>query len=228
MQLEEKDNIYVLEEEKEQDSSPLNYAAYEDEEIENEEEREKEESHKISPFGLLLKIMFNPVEGWKSLRRSNIEVSSLQSGCFYPILAVLAISKFAEFFYLVNVNLSEIVTKAVIAFVAFFFGYFCVQMIISWLLPKNIIKNFDDKFGKEYIIIALTTLALFSILTDILPMLWPILIFLPLWTFYIMFKGLRFFKFPAQQEMKFLVIACAAVIGAPLAIEWLLNTVMPY
>ena len=224
MSVEDNDNIYVLEEERESEDSPRNFAAYSNEEG-KEEEKEGQDKN---AFSFLFKIMFNPVEGWKILRRSKVSVESLQSGCFYPLLALLAISKFAEFFYSVNVNLTQIVTKAVVAFVSFFFGYFCVRMVLTWILPKEMARQFEERFGKEYILIALSTLALFSILTDILPMIWPILIFLPIWTLYLMFKGIRFFHFPESQEMKFFVISGASVIGVPLLIEWLLENILPY
>lgn len=227
MSAEDNDNYYVLEEE-ETEKSPLNFAAYEDHERQEEVEEKEQNNKKSTPFGNLLKIMFNPVQGWKSLRRSQIGVESLQSGCFYPLLALLALSNFAEFFYSVNVSLQQVITQAVIAFVAFFFGYFCVQMVLSWILSKDIFKIFEEKFGKEYLLIAMSTLAMFSIVTNILPMLWPILIFLPIWTLYLMFKGVRFFKFPTKDEMKFFVISGASVIGVPLFIDWILNEILPY
>lgn len=224
---ENNDNLYILEEEEQEtENSPLNYAAYEEEDL--EEEKEFIGEKKKSPFAILFNIMFNPVEGWKTLRRSKIEVESLQSGCYYPLLAILAISKFAEYFYSVNVSLSQIITDAIVSFVAFFFGFFCIQIVISMFLSKEAKENFEGKFGKEYIMIALSTLAIFSIVTDLLPMIWPILIFLPIWTFYLMFKGVRFFKFHEKEEIKFFIISAASVIGIPLMIEWLLNAVLPY
>lgn len=230
MSIEDNENYYILEEEKEKveiDETPRNFASYS---IDDDEEGESDETEegKVSAIGLMFKLMFNPVEGWKYLRRSKIKPEALQGGCFYPLLALLAIGKFAEFFYSVNVELGQVVTQAVISFVAFFFGYFAVQMVLSWLLPEDMVKKFDTVFGKQYLIMSLSTLAFFSIFTDLLPMLWPILIFLPIWTFYIMFKGIRFFKFAQNQEMKFFVYSCAAVIGIPLLIDWVLNSVLPY
>lgn len=230
MNIEERDNYYVLEEaDREEDQSPLNYAAYDHEEDEKEEKVEEPTlESKKSSFGLLLKIMFNPVEGWKTLRRSGITVEGLQGGCFYPLLALLAVSNFAEFFYKVNVNLSEVVSDAIVSFVAFFFGYFCMQMVLSWVLPKDMAQKFEGDFGKKYSIISLSTLALFSIIINLLPMLWPILIFLPIWTLYIMFKATRFFHFEPNQEMKFFVLSGSIAIGLPILIEWGISSLLPY
>ncbi|MCH5235930.1 MAG: hypothetical protein J1E16_11615 [Muribaculaceae bacterium] len=222
MSIDDNENIYNLEEPEENENSPLNYAAYPDEE-EGEELEGQQEGQRKSAISLLIKVMFNPVEGWKTLRRSGITPESLQGGCFYPILALLAVSKFAEFFYYVNVSLAEVLTQAVISFVAFFLGYFCIMMLISWVIPKEMKEKYNDKFAKNFTIISLSTLALFSIITNFLPMIWPILIFLPLWTLYLMYKGIRFFHFPVDKEMKLYVIISAGMIGLPYMLDWLMN-----
>lgn len=228
MNLNKEDNLYILEEEQfeDDDKSPLNYASYGEES--EEEEIEEKEDRKISPFLLMMKILLNPVEGWKKLRRSKIEIEMLQSGCFYPILAILALSNFADYFYSVNVSLTKVVTEAVVAFVAFFFGYFCIPTVLGWFLPKDMVEKFNAPFGRKYLLIALSTLAMFSIFLNLLPMISPILIFLPIWTLYIMFKGIRFFQFPVYREMRFFVISAISVIGVPLLIDWILNSIMPY
>lgn len=229
MSTEENDNFYILEdEEKERDTSPLNYAAYEDDESLSEEEEETHSLKDKSAFGTLLRIMFSPIEGWKQLRRSGMKIETFQSGCFYPLLAILALCKFADFFYSVNATLNQVITQGVITFVAFFFGYFCVQMILSWFLNKEEASKFEDTFGKEYILVSLSTLALFSIFIELLPMIWPILIFLPIWTLYLMYKGIRFFKFSAKEEIKVYILSAATVIAVPFLIEWGLTSILPY
>lgn len=231
MSFEDNDNLYVIEEEREKeiDKSPRNFAAYN---LENEEEQEEDSEgeelivSRKSAFGVLFRIMFTPVEGWKTLRRNKFSPESLQSGCFYPLLALLAMSKFVEFFYSVNVTLSEVVTQAVISFVAYFFGYFAIQMVMSWLLGEGLKEKYDTIFGKNYTIMSLSSLVLFSILINLLPMLWPVLIFLPIWSLYFMFKGVKFFHFPEGKEMKFYVMASASFIGVPLLIDWALNSIL--
>ena len=227
---EDKDNLYVYEETDEiQDDSPMNFASSQFEEENSTDEEEKEEKIKRnSCFGILIKIMFNPVAGWKSLRRKKITVEEFQSGLFYPLLALVSISKFADYFYSVNVTLTGVVTKAVIAFVSFFFGYFCILFVLSKILPKNLSPIFEGTYGKEYVIAGLSTLALFGIITDILPMLWPVLIFLPLWTLYLLYQGSRFFQLATSQELRFLIMTCATIIGVPYVIDWGLNELLPY
>ncbi|MCH5232704.1 MAG: hypothetical protein J1E78_03625 [Muribaculaceae bacterium] len=222
----EDDNIYIYNE-SEEDDSPLNFANSQDnDDAENGHASKKESA--ISPFKLMFEILFNPVQGWKKLRRSNVSVQRVQSGCFYPLLAILALSNFVDFFYTVNASLSEVVTKAVVAFVSYFFGYFCIIMLLKTFLAKNVAEYFSRPYGENFVVMSLSTLALFSIFIEILPMLWPILIFLPLWTIYIMYKGTKYFKMQECQTIKSAVLIMGSVICLPLMLDWLLNAIMPY
>lgn len=226
------DNIYVYNEENDQDpdNSPMNYASSYN--IENDEEEEIESGEatakQSSAFMTMLRVMFSPVEGWKRVRREKMKPETLQRGCFYPLLALLAISKFADMFYYVNVTLTTVFSQAVVLFVSYFFGYFGILFLLTLLLPAPVKEYFDKDFGKDYIIIALSTLAMFSILINALPMLWPVLIFLPIWTLYILYKGSRFFKLAEPHVLRFMLLVCVSVVGVPLLIEWGLNELMPY
>lgn len=226
----ENEPMYELEEEEsEQDDSPLNYAQtqeLEEEEI-SEDESISEKTKKSAAFSLLFQIMFNPVQGWKKLRRQKINVEYLQGASFYPLLALLALSEFADYFYSVNITLSAVITKAVIAFVSYFFGYFSIIILLSIFLPRQLSENFEKDFGKDYIVIGLSTLAIFSIITNILPMLWPILIFLPLWTIYLLYQGSRFFKLPENKVPRFMIVTIVSIIGVPLLLDWALTELMP-
>lgn len=228
-QEENEDIFYSLEDsEKDPDQSPYNYALSPDNDETREEEGEETVSKKISPWKLLFGVMFNPVEGWKRIRRQKIAAEGIQAGCFYPLLALLALSKFSDYFYSVNVSLKMVISQSVVAFVSYFFGYFTILFLLSILLPKSVSDNFDKDFGKSYILIGLSTLVLFSFITNLLPMLWPVLIFLPLWTLYLLYQGSRFFKLAEPQVLKFLVVVGCSVVGVPIFIDWGLNELMPY
>lgn len=233
------DNIYVynIEDDErdetrgyydEADDSPANYAQPEQEEVEESTETADETGKKRGAlFLLLLRTLLQPIEGWKELRRMSIKPEDLLSGLLYPLLAIVAACKFANMLYFPQTSLSEVVVEAVISFVSYFFGYFLILMVIKLVLPPVTSRVFEEPFGKNFIILSLSTLCLFSILLDILPMFWPILIFLPLWTIYIIFRGIRFFKLPETGLLRFNVIVCLAVVGVPVAIDYLLNLIMP-
>lgn len=72
----------------------------------------------------MLKVMLSPIEGWKSVRRAKITSEMAQRGCFYPLLAVLALSKFVVMAYYPSLSLANAMIDAVSSFVSFFLWIF--------------------------------------------------------------------------------------------------------
>lgn len=179
-----------------------------------------------SAFLMMLKVLFNPIEGWKSIRRYKLTAEECQRGCYYPLLAFLAISKFAAFIHTPRVALNEVVVDAVTAFVSFFFGYFCIMILLNILMPERVKESVKSEFGKVFVITSLSTLCLFFSVLDIFPMLWAVLIFLPLWTIYVICRGVRFFKFPDNKQISCTAIICLLIVGVPCVLDWLLAKVL--
>lgn len=223
--------LYVYEDEEEEvklDNSPLNYSQVTDEDVKGETIKEKNINKKpVSPFILLLKVLSNPVEGWKEVRRRKLTVEEAQRNCFYPLLSIMALCYFAKLFYAPAIGLSEVIVSAVTAFVGFFAGYFCIMILVRFLLPTSAALSVDTDYGKVFIILNLSSLCLFFSLLELLPMLWDVLIFLPLWTVYVICKGTRFFNFPENKKIQCIGILCLLVVGVPVLIEWGLNEVLP-
>lgn len=228
MKEEEKDNIYVYSEEDGIDDSAPNYSQIDNYVIDEDGgDRLRKEKVGLMSFLLLLKVLFNPAEGWKAVRRCNFSPEILQKECFYPLLALMSLSKFAEMFYSPKIELSEVVVGAVTSFVSFFFGYFCILIILRAVMKKYVADAFDSNFGRSFVILCLSSLCLFFTFTELLPMLWAILIFLPLWTVYIICKGVRFFKFPEQHQILNTGVLCLLIVGMPVLISWGLLSVLP-
>ena len=225
------DNIYVYSEESDPDTSAPNYAQYPDDEAERDDSDDPQDAHHgkggVSVFGLLLKTMFNPVEGWKAVRRSKISPETAQKECFYPLLAFYAVSKFAILAYSAKADLSEVLVDAVTSFVSFFFGYFCIVILLRHLMPKEAARTFDTDFGKNLVVFSLSSLCLFFILTELLPMLWAVLIFLPLWTVYMICRSTRFIKIPEDRHLITVALLNLIIIGTPILLEWGLGEVLP-
>jgi len=232
---EQDDNIYVYNEEDDcveasrpatddlDDSGP-NYSQVTMDDI---SEVNLDKGDDASPFLIMLKVLLNPIEGWKALRRSKLTTERVQNGCFYPILAFYAISKFTSFFYKSGVGLSDVLVSAVTGFVSFFFGYFCILLILKAVIPKMLEKTSVQEFAKLFVMISLSTLCLFFSMLEIFPMLWAILIFFPMWTIYVVCRGARFFKFPDNRKIVYTGLLCVLTVGVPALIDWGLGELLP-
>lgn len=238
--VEKEDNIYVYSEEDDEkdteanlepedfDTSPYNYSQMSGETDTTEDNQNMSDERSNTPiFKLLLIMLSNPTEGWKKVRREKVTVESAQMNCFYPLLALMAISHFASMFYNSRLLVSEILVEAVTSFVGYFAGYFLIIILLKALLPSNAGKSIDTDFGKVFVILNLSSLCIFFTAMELLPMLWAVLIFLPLWTVYAICRGVRFFKFPEDKSITCTGLICLLIIGVPSLIEWGLTELLP-
>lgn len=180
-----------------------------------------------SVFPLMLTVLSNPLEGWKTIRRKKVTEEDAQATCFYPLLALVALCQFAQLFYSHNKTVTEVIIGALCAFVGFFAGYFCIIILLKLLLPHEAKQDFDSQFGKVFVLVSLSTLCMFYSIIELLPMLWAVLIFMPLWTVYSMCRGVRFFNFPENRSIYSTGVLCVLTVGVPALIEWLLSEILP-
>ncbi|MDE5870288.1 MAG: YIP1 family protein [Muribaculaceae bacterium] len=228
--LEEQDpeNLYVEETDKEDLSFPEDNVGEDDGDREEEEDEtdEEEDDDEIknggSLYTLLFKIMSTPVEGWKEFKRRKYSVEEVSSRCFYPLVALAALSEFAAMIY-TTVTLSVSLLNAISAFIAFFFGYFTIILLCGLLLPKAARNVFKTDLGKGFVMINLSTLALFFTALNLFPMIDAVLVFLPIWTIYLIYKGVKILRIPNDIESRTKIVLTFLIIGIPLLWEWLVG-----
>lgn len=202
------------------DTSGPNYSQAEKTHTVRRDEGRQSGSDRTSPFLLMLGVLSNPIEGWKSVRRSGINPDETLKGCFYPLLAFYALSRFSVFFYTSRVDFGQLFIDVLISIVSFFFGYFCILILLRTLMPAGVKDNITSNFGKVFIIISLSSLCMFFSFLEIMPMLWDLLIFLPLWTIYVVCRGARFFRFPEHKQISCTGILCFVIVGVPCLLMW--------
>lgn len=168
-----------------------------------------------SPMLLFLKTLVSPRQGWKQLRRSGIEPARFLSGALYPLTALASVSCFIEMAYDRNAELSAVLISAVATFISFFLGYFLIQVFARIFLRGKGAKAIDTPFGKIFTACSLSSLALFGAVGKLLPMLEAVTFFLPLWTVYMISRGITFLCH-GDRESYSAVIMSVLMIGVPL------------
>ena len=171
----------------------------------------------------MLGIMINPVEGWKSIRRTRRPVDGVAKDCFYPLIAIASASCYLECLWNRSISINQATIEAITVFSAFFFGNFLILMLIRFLFPGSLKEIADSDYCKTYVMYNLSTLALFYIAYEAFPMVKPVLVFLPLWTIYLTLRGARFFMFPQEKRSLLNTLLCIFVLGAPILVYWIMG-----
>lgn len=223
------DSLYRLDNNGGQEDDDMLYSLDDDENddsFDNNDQDDNEAKNGKASLKILFKIMFSPVEGWKELKRKKISPDNFATSLFYPIAGIAAIFKFVTYFYDSSQSLNQLLIGAVTIFISFFFGYFLIIILSNIIMPKSIkdISKRDD--GRNFILACLTTLALFYAVGELLPMLEPVLVFLPLWTIYLIFRGIKILKMDVNKEATATVIMSILIIGVPVACGWLFSKIL--
>lgn len=129
-------------------------------------------------------------------------------------------------FYEANITLADWAVEGLGTFMTFFFGYFTVILLGGFVLPRQSRDILRKDVGRQFVMLALSTLALFWILIQAMPMFEPVLVFLPLWTIYLVYKGVRILRVPKDVENSTTGLLCMLVIGAPILWNWLLEYIL--
>ncbi|MDE6272211.1 MAG: hypothetical protein K2M31_04305 [Muribaculaceae bacterium] len=219
-------------------SDDSNLPEYSDEDEEEEDENDPEDEDEIedsgdephrksSAIGLLIAMMLNPIEGWKRIRRQKTSPEVPARNCFFPLVALAAVSCFMECVYNSATNLSMAIVEAVKIFVALFFGNFLGLAFVKMVMPNNQKKIADSDYGKKYMMYLLSTLAIFFILYECLPMVGPVIAFTPLWTVYLAMRGAKFFRFPEEKKNLLTALMCIIVVGAPFIVYSVFDIFLP-
>ena len=220
------DNYVIEDDEPESDGVTETNGAKQPEET---EESPKKTKGCLLAMKLLLEVLLNPIDGWKRLRRANYTPEEFARDCFYPLIALASASCLMTCIYEAAITLSDAMMEALKFFVAFFFSHFLIIIFGNWVLPSETRISMDSAFGKIFVMANLSTLALFSILYSTLPMLTPVLLFLPLWTIYLTARGMRFFNLPPEKANMTKTLVCVLILGVPslcyLGLDFLLEGV---
>lgn len=198
----------------------------EDEEAEANNEPEIKNVKRPSPIGIMFKTMLGPMEGWKELKRARLSTDEFASRCYYPMIALAAISEGAMIFYEANITIGDWAKTALSTFITFFFGYFTVLFLGSFTLPRKSRDVLKKDVGKQFVMLAMSTLALFWSAICLFPMLEPVLVFLPLWTIYIVFKGVRRLRVPQEVQSSTTGLLCMLIIGVPVLWNWIMTELL--
>ncbi len=189
------------------------------------EEPNESKRHAYKPMMMLFSILMTGTAGWKDLRRSRIKPEEAAAGCFYPLIALAAVCRFADWFYLPEFNLSATLISAASVFASFFFSYFAVLVVCKWIFPYVAKPKTESPFFKLMVQYALSSLALFWIPAELMPYLEPLTVFLPIWTAFIITKGIRFLRLPEKYVNRCMAMIVLTVIVMPYIFMWICDLI---
>lgn len=179
------------------------------------------------PMLMFLRMFISPLKAWKALKNSAVSSDDFARRCFYPLIALVTACNFLRLLREPDLTLSSELQNAVVIFISFFLGYFVVLFLAKICLPNDANVKVDTPFGRIWLMSGLGTLVVFLTLDELLPDLDAILVFLPLFTIYLMVRGARFLRLKRASEAVVGWIAALLCIFVPYGIYELFSALLP-
>lgn len=178
-------------------------------------------------WSLMPQVMIMPTAGWEKVKNEgpSPEIASIRF--LMPMSLLSGASAFFSYIYPDSSLQDEgrftvLLVNAVIAFCSFFLGYYVALVMMKVFLPKDSRWLPSSDFGKLMTMTGIGTLAFFHIIFEAFPMLDFILVFLPLWTIFLIFRGILVADLHSDKQILAISMACLVIIASPTLIEWVL------
>lgn len=190
-------------------------------------ENETSGSSSPNPWLLFLHLLMAPKLGWRRIKSAGFGMEDYARRLFYPLLALMAACRFVDKIYYSGVPLWILLQEALALFVAGFAGFYLVSLLARMFLPTVTRIKIDSGFGRIYIMTVMGVLALAVTVCELLPWLGMMLLVLPIYSTYILVKGLRPLRVPSGELMPSAIVMTLLCLGVPTAIYSLLRVLMP-
>lgn len=182
---------------------------------------------RLYPFWRLLYLLVAPLSGWKRIKNAGYSSYFFARNLFFPLLAFMAISRFASLLYNPDETLVRTLQMSISLFVAGFAGYYTIVALARTFLPPVARDKIERPFGKIYVMTCLSVLALAVSVLELVPGLGVIFIVVPIYASYLMVKGVRFLRVPKEEEMPVAILMTLLMLAVPMVIYFILEWLMP-
>lgn len=180
-----------------------------------------------SPFFAFFLMFLSPITGWKNIKSAAFKPEEVAGRLFYPMVALVAAGEFMQLIYQCDLTVTKLLKDAVIIFISFFLGYFSILFLVEFLFKKNARIKITTDFGKIFVLMNLSSLALFYFLYEVLPLAGPILVFTPIYTLYLIIKGVKYLRLPQENYNFNIFLLSLLIIGLPILIYKIFQAILP-
>lgn len=164
----------------------------------------------------LLQLILSPRNGWEDIEKAAVRPSQLLGRGLFPLMALAAVSVFAQALFLHHVVFMKLFMRMIITFVVYFISYFFSTFVLSLTpLVAESTEPDEDERAQTFTIYTLGLLSLISIVVNLLPVTPLVLFFLPCYVALVQWKGCAYMRIPEGKQGLFMTVAIPGVLLPP-------------
>lgn len=174
---------------------------------------------------LLLQLILAPRNGWEDIENDFPDARHLFMNGFIPLTIVMALSVFIAKIYHSDITFIVLLEKSIIAFVAFFAGFYIADFFFSLFLIRDIPTAVDQKRVAVYLSFVFCVMALMSTVINCVPFS-PVLVLLPLYSIVVMRRGADFLGVLPSRIGHFMMLSIFSIFVPPYLIIFLFSFIV--
>lgn len=175
----------------------------------------------------MLQLVLAPVKGWEDVSADGFESRTLLVRGLIPFIALVSLTVFMRMVYNPDASAVVLLQQAILCFVKFFVTYFLASFAFTFYLPVVVDGELSMKKCHTFIIYGVGLLALCALIRNFMPVDMALVLVMPLYVLYILWRGLHYMSISFNGVGTFLLLVIFAVIVPPYLIQYLFDLVIP-
>ena len=159
--------------------------------------------------------------GWERVNSSAHTSKDVFFKAFLPMLIILALTAFVPMCFDHTLNTHTVLIHAITQASVFFILYFLTSYVLGEMFRETVKTKAGDERVNIYVLYNLMYLMLLNIISNLMPIDFTPVLFMMLYVLWIAVKGVPFIEVKEGKETKFVVIAVAMMLLAPIVINFL-------
>lgn len=186
-------------------------------------EDDEDDVVRYTMWSIVPRVMAMPMSGWERAKNNGPSPDIAVLRFLLPVCLLAGGAEFLALLYQGSAGFASLLVNAVVSFCSFFLGYYIALVFARIFLPREA-RNFpSSRFGRLLTMTGIATLAFFHILMMALPMFDFVIEFFPLWTIFLIYKGMKFANIKPEKAPFSMGVMCVVVICGPILVEWALS-----
>lgn len=181
------------------------------------------EQPRLTMWQIVPRILVMPAAGWEKAKHNGPSPEIATIRFLLPVCLLAGASVFLSMLYPGHNNFTTTLVEAVVALCSFFIGFYVALVLSKLFLPKEARALPSSNYGKLMTMTGVSTLALFFILGQAFPMFDFIIEFFPLWTIFLLYKGMRIADVHTDKSAYAMGVFCIATICGPVFADWVFS-----
>lgn len=174
----------------------------------------------------MLQLVLSPRRGWEDVAIDNIHYAKLLTGGYVPLIFLTSLTCLPELWYNVGMTPAIVIERMIACFVKYLVAYYFATLCFSLYIPSFTGGEMSINKNNTFIMYSLGILAVMNMVTNLLPMVPDMLYLLPVYVYFVMWRGLNYMEVKFNGVLKFMILNLLCVLLPTFLLQYLFNLII--